>query len=123
MSFESCDSWWTPQSLPGQQFCHLPSAALCWAVGLYSFSKVPFYLFAQPPPHGLEVCALLGCVQPCPSATMMRSPLQLLDHTHTIKQLDRPPQTNSRRVPVDSPLVSAGLSSLLTQCSSSLLTI
>lgn len=39
----------------------MPAAALCWIVGLYSFSKVPFYLFAQTPSHGFEVCALLGC--------------------------------------------------------------
>lgn len=53
----------------------MPAAALCWIVGLYSFSKVPFYLFAQTPPHGFEVCALLG-YEPD------RSRLYLLHHHH-----------------------------------------
>lgn len=56
----TCDSW-APQPESGEALCNVPAAALCWAIGLYTICKVPFYLFAQLPQHGLEVGVLLGC--------------------------------------------------------------
>ena len=59
----SCDGW-APQSGAATDTCNLPAAALCWLMGIYTLTKVPFYLFARPLPHGLEVCVLLGCAHP-----------------------------------------------------------
>ena len=59
----SCDGW-APQSAATSDACNAPAAAVCWLVGIYTLTKVPFYLFARPPSHGLEVCVLLGCAYP-----------------------------------------------------------
>ena len=91
----------------------MPAAALCWIVGLYSFSKVPFYLFAQTPSHGFEVCALLGC-EPDRSIPLALAMMIASCADCTCKQ----PPCFWMRSHTDSPRLSEAQSSSVTRCSS-----
>ena len=75
----SCDGWAPAVGADGSSsVCNPLLAGCCWLLGLYTLSKLPFYLCVPPPAHGLETGASLGCAearaQPSPALTPLSAP-------------------------------------------------
>ena len=76
----SCDGWAPAVGADGSSsaVCNPLLAGSCWLLGLYTLSKLPFYLCVPPPAHGLETGASLGFLAGFRGAKLFADPLLFL---------------------------------------------